>query len=186
VTGHDDRLVRIWDSATGGLLHTLKGSGAVVTTVHFAPDGQRVAAGAADGGVLVWSLETEDVVARLAPQEASIGCVRWSSHGDRLLVTTGSWSERDAAELVVWSPSEDVVLARHALSAPAAATQWLDDDRIVLVAGWDGQSSLWNVASGAPTAHLQLAKDMVSAAHWSADCPLAPQWLVDQFVAGAE
>ena len=44
-----DKIVRLWDAASGELLRTLKGNENGVSSVAFSPDGARIAGGAADG-----------------------------------------------------------------------------------------------------------------------------------------
>ncbi len=49
----DDHHVRVWEAATGRLVHTLRGHSAQVSRLVFTPDGRHVVSGAGDG-VRVW------------------------------------------------------------------------------------------------------------------------------------
>lgn len=75
-----------------------------ISSLAIAGDGRRLAAGAADGSVLVWDLSSGEQLARLAGQDAAVSCIRWSRAGDRLAVALGRWSDREQASLVIWSP----------------------------------------------------------------------------------
>lgn len=60
--GHDDRAVKLWDTATGRELLSLEGlhRGGVIH-VAFSPDGQRlVSTGGFDCQVQVWDAQTGD------------------------------------------------------------------------------------------------------------------------------
>jgi WD40 repeat protein len=48
VTGSVDQTAKVWDSASGKELLTLKGHGSVVRSVAFSPDGQRIVTGSKD------------------------------------------------------------------------------------------------------------------------------------------
>jgi beta-lactamase regulating signal transducer with metallopeptidase domain len=186
-TGHDDSIVRVWYCDTGVRFVALKGSEGAITSVAFAPDGRRIAAGTSNGDVHVWDLASGDEVARLVRQQAGVSCVRWSQHGDRLAVALGAWSASDAASLVIWAPEEDVVPVESLLlDAPAGAVQWLTDDTALLVAEWNGRARVWNLATAEPVDELSLAKEAVSAAGWSPDCPLISNWHARQLVLGNE
>ena len=50
--------VKIWDSATGKELFSLKGHAGEVTSVAFSPDGQRLASGSVDQTVKIWDSAT--------------------------------------------------------------------------------------------------------------------------------
>lgn len=55
-SGSDDRMVRLWDVATGELLRTLEGHTGHVYSVAFSPDGRLLASGSEDKMVRVWDL----------------------------------------------------------------------------------------------------------------------------------
>lgn len=182
-TGHEDRVVRVWDSESGGVQMSLKGCESEIKSVTFSPDGQYLAAGDADGRVLVWSLATGDVSHRFARQDAPIGAVRWSSGGDRLAIGVGDWASRERAALVVWVPQEGVVLSQHELDEPPGAVDWLPGDKALVVADWYGRAQVWSTESGEVISDLRLDKDLVSAAAWSPNCPLVPRWSADRLAA---
>jgi bla regulator protein BlaR1 len=175
-TGQDDEsAVRLWDADTGEVRALLKGSEATITAVAFAPDGLRVAAGAADGSVLIWTVGEEDAVARLPRQDAPVSCLRWSKTGDRLAIALSEWSNRDSSSLVVWRPGEAAVSKEVPLDHSLGALDWLDDEA-VLVADWSGAAQVVDLASGMPVESFWLSKDSVSAAAFSPDCRLTPRW----------
>jgi WD40 repeat protein len=186
VSGHEDGLVRVWDSETGGLISSLKGSSAAIWSVAAAPGGQQVAAGAADGSVLVWNLETGDEVARLSPRDVPVSCLRWSPRGDRLAISLGDFSDAVHAALLVWTADDSSAELEFALDKPVGALAWLDDGQTILAAGWDGEGQLWNLERRSPSIRLQLDKNTVKAANWSPDCPLVPSgWFADHLLTGA-
>jgi hypothetical protein len=181
-TGHADSIVRIWDCETGGLLASLKGSSAALASVAFAPDGFRVAAGADDGSLLVWDWAMGDELARLPRQSAPVSCVRWSPLGDRLAVALGRWSGGENGSLVVWSLGERQPPEPQTLGEPVGACEWLNDGETLLLAAWNGEARLWNVAAGKSRGWFSIDKDAVSAANWSPDCPLLTPWQAEQLV----
>lgn len=181
-TGHVDALVRLWDSETGGLETSLTGSQAAITSIHVSPDGAHVAAGAQDGSVLVWTIPSGEIVAQLPGRGAAVSCVRWSPNGDRLAITLGDFLDKERAALVYWSPLENAGLRQRSLEAPVGALAWLGDDAL-LVAEWSGRGLLRSAKSGESLGIWQVEKDRVSAAAWSADCPLVSAYLADQFFA---
>lgn len=184
-TGHDDSVVRVWDCETGGILYSLKGSEAGISSLAIGGDGRRLAAGAADGSVLVFDLSSGEQVARLARRDGAVSCLRWSRAGDRLAVALGRWSDREQASLVIWSPDEGDISAQHTLSEPAGALDWLAGDESLLLAGWDGQGRVWRLGDAAPSGWMALPKEVVSAAAWSPDCPLISSWQNEQLASGA-
>jgi WD40 repeat protein len=178
-SGHQDGNVRVWDSATGGIALNLKGSDAEITSVAFSRDGSLVAAGNAEGQLLVWDAtpgddRTRDPRYELAAQGAAIGCVRWSPADGRLAISLAAWNDAQPPELLVWNPSDDEITQRLPLDRPAGAISWLGDNS-VLAAHWDGMASIWQLDRGEIVSRMELDKNALSAAAWSSDCPLVPR-----------
>lgn len=175
-TGQDDEsAVRLWDAETGEVRALLKGSAAPITSVAFAPDASRVAAGASDGSVLIWSIgEEEDVVMRLR-QAAPVSCLRWSRSGDRLAIVCSDWSNRDSSSLVVWQPGDTAGIKQFAIASSVGALDWIGDEEL-LIAEWSGAARAIDLSSGRSLASFSLGKDLVSAAAFSPDCRLLPRW----------
>ena len=53
-----DRTVRLWNLASGTLLHTLQGHTQEVNTVAFFPDGKQLVSGGSDGTLRLWHSPT--------------------------------------------------------------------------------------------------------------------------------
>ena len=172
ISGHEDGLVRLWDSETGGLISSLKGSSAAIWSVAAAPDGRHVAAGAADGSVLVWNLETGEAVAGLPARDVPVSCLRWSQRGDRLAISLADFSDEANATLLIWTVNQGAPALEIALDKPAGALTWLGEDRELLVASWDGEGQLWDLESQTSSVRVTIGREVVKAANWSPDCPL--------------
>jgi WD40 repeat protein len=56
ISASGDRLIRLWDPATGKERRRLEGHTAAVLSLVLAPDGKRLASGSADGTVRFWDL----------------------------------------------------------------------------------------------------------------------------------
>lgn len=175
-TGHEDFIVRRWDSNTGGMLQPqYRGCDSPTTSIQLSPDGNRLAAGTRSGSVVVWDVASGDEIGRLERRGTAISCVRWSPHGNDLAISLGDWSDHEQARLVLWSPAEDVVLHEHSLPQPVGALNWMEQDNMLLMVGWDGYSQIWSLSARQVVFEMQLDKDRVSAAAWSADCLLLNQ-----------
>jgi WD40 repeat protein len=57
ISGDSEALVRVWDSNTGALLRTMRGSGRV-SSLAVDPQSNRIAAGSNDGSLRLWDSET--------------------------------------------------------------------------------------------------------------------------------
>lgn len=183
VTGHVDGQVRVWDCDSGGLLLTLReGMEAIwsVSVVGAARGGAVVAAGCADGTVVVWNLPSGEEAYRLASLGSGVSCLRWSPDGERLAICYGdfdgsSGSESARSKLVVWSWTDGQTVFETALERPIAAAVWRSAEELA-IADWSGEAILLSLGEQATVTPFSLGADgkrVVEAAHWSANCQLA-------------
>jgi eukaryotic-like serine/threonine-protein kinase len=154
-SGSNDRLVKLWDAATGSLLRTLPRFESMVQSIAFSPDGRLLAtgqSGPASQPVKVWDLATLNA---FAPPEDELGqCadgIAFSRDGD-VLAACGEG-------LTVWRVAEREKGTRNAprwlfkridhlpghrslylrISANGKVLAWVDHDSLVC---------LWDLAKG--------------------------------------
>ncbi|HEV3256974.1 MAG TPA: c-type cytochrome domain-containing protein, partial [Gemmataceae bacterium] len=79
-----DRLIKLWDVATGKELRTLKDHSDSVYGVAFSPDGRLLASGGADRAVKVWDVAGGTRLYTLAESTDWVYAVAWSPDGRHL------------------------------------------------------------------------------------------------------
>jgi eukaryotic-like serine/threonine-protein kinase len=103
---------RVWDLATGQLLHQLSGHAGPVPGVAFGPDGRQVATVGVDSTIRIWDAETGAERTVLRGHTAMVGCIAFHPDGWSLL--SGG---RHVAEVKVW----DLTRQQDAFTLPRAA-----------------------------------------------------------------
>jgi WD40 repeat protein len=90
VTANGDGVARVWDTASGRLLHELKNvSGRALTSVNVSPDGNWVVAGDTGGDVLVWEVASTKLLAVLPRHAGAVNSVQFSPAGDGRILSAG-------------------------------------------------------------------------------------------------
>jgi RNA polymerase sigma factor (sigma-70 family) len=103
--GRDDR-VRLWEAATGKLLHVLPGevgtAGAGLWCFAFAPDGRTLATGGGDGMVRFWDVRTGRQLRRVRGNHLGVRSLAFTSDG-KLLAVAGEDNELSLREPARWT-----------------------------------------------------------------------------------
>jgi hypothetical protein len=81
ITGHQNRILRLLDAATGRLLVTIRGAEAQVTLLALAPDGRHVAAAGHDRTIRVLDLEQRQEVAVLSGHRKPVVSLAFFAEG---------------------------------------------------------------------------------------------------------
>ncbi|MEB3829932.1 serine/threonine-protein kinase [Phormidium sp. CCY1219] len=97
VTGSDNKTIKIWNLATGDLIHTLEGHVGRVNSVAISPDGQTLVSGSDDKTIKIWNRETGDLIRTLEDHFGIVNSVAISADGQTLV------SGSDDARIKVWN-----------------------------------------------------------------------------------
>ena len=80
-----DDTMKIWETATGRELQTLRGHDDDVTSAAFSPDGLRIVSGSEDGTMKVWDARTGKELRTLRGHDGQVATVGFSPDGQRVL-----------------------------------------------------------------------------------------------------
>jgi WD40 repeat protein/tRNA A-37 threonylcarbamoyl transferase component Bud32 len=156
-THRPDRVVHLWDTATGREVAALKGHRAQVHTAAFSPDGRLVVTASDDGTARVWAPGLGEDTERAGGRWAGVALARLSPDGRRLATSSsGTGAGHDSFTAHVW----DVATGRQLSHCQGGHTEYLlalafsPDSERVATASNDGTARVWEAATGKELAVL--------------------------------
>ncbi|RIK88318.1 MAG: hypothetical protein DCC67_00705 [Planctomycetota bacterium] len=163
--GGAERVLWIWDVATGKTLHRIAGHAGAIQDVAFTPDGRRLVSVGDETLVRVWDVTTGEPVAALEGHAQSLTAV--SASGDGRFIATGGAHEPC---INIWDAA--ALKLRQSLDAgPAERLTFAPRDYRLAVAGRDGRLRIlaragddWSLAATID-AHADVVRDVA----WSPD-----------------
>ncbi|MFD1117252.1 WD40 repeat domain-containing protein, partial [Sphaerisporangium aureirubrum] len=154
-TASGDGTARIWDPATGTLLHTLTGHNSTVNALAYSPDGTQLTTASGDGTARIWDPATGTLLHTLTGHTDWVLALAYSGDGTQL--TTAS-NDRTAR---IWDPATGTLL--HTLTGhtdTVNALAYSPDGTHLTTASGDGTTRL--VRLGALTdIHNSRCKDTI-------------------------
>jgi WD40 repeat protein/serine/threonine protein kinase len=141
-----DRSVKLWDTTTGGLLHTFLHVGNV-DCVAFSPDGRRLASCGEDKTLRIWDATTGREVLGLRGHTSRCGCVAYSPDGRRLASasTDGTIRFWDATPLRGHEGEKSLTFTQHRDEIYSVA--FSPDGQSIASAGYD-PAKVWDAQTG--------------------------------------
>jgi len=159
--GGMDRLVKIWEMATGNLVSTIRGSESFYG-INFSPDGTLLVTGDKDGEVKLWEVSTGQELANFSSSNSYFRAV-FSPDG-KMLATAG----RDGV-VTLWEIASKTVTRKFAGHSDRVRTiAFSADGRIMATGAKDNTVRLWEVATGKEVGLLGRS-DSIERAIFSAD-----------------
>jgi WD40 repeat protein len=137
--GYPDKVVRYWEVESGREVHQLQGHPGYVLSVAISPDGRQALSGGVGSEVLLWDLATGKMLRRLEGSQTMVHSVSFSPDGRRAV--SGGRGAR------YWDLATGRPL-RVFTDADSTSSVFSPDGRQVLVGGYEGLVTLWDVESG--------------------------------------
>ncbi|MDP3738680.1 MAG: TIR domain-containing protein [Hyphomonadaceae bacterium] len=146
LTGSDARdvragNVRLWNAVTSARGNILSGHNQPVLSVAFSSIGTQTAAGAQDGKVRIWTLNTQASVEFDAHKQA-VNSIAFSRDGSRLLTGSSDGTAR------LWRISDQVLLATYKAGDKVWAAAFSPNEQYVLTGSTGGVAILWPIGGG--------------------------------------
>ena len=142
VTGGDDHVVRLWDTATGQLIRTFRGHERFVSSVAISQDNRFVAAGGGalglDTFVFVWDSLTGNVITRYEGHSQTVRAVTFSPDGK--LIASGAADNT----VQIWNVKNGKQVATLGGIGNIAEVEFSGDGRLVMGVA-ENKIRVWNV-----------------------------------------
>ncbi|HEY6287081.1 MAG TPA: serine/threonine-protein kinase [Ktedonobacteraceae bacterium] len=165
-----DKMVLVWDAATGGNIHTYKGHKDYVRSVAWSPDGTYIASGGgnypsvSDVTVQVWEAATGTLFNTFANHTDVISSIAWSPDGSR--IASASY-DRSVKIWDAFTGSNVLTYPGHSNWVMSAA--WSLDGKHIASASHDNTVRVWDATTGQDMLPPLQHTNWVQSVAWSSD-----------------
>jgi len=161
LTGGGDKAVRLWDLSTGKKKSEYEGHTNHVLSVAWHPDGSMIASTGADREIKVWNVKTGGQLISLGDKKSVYVALTWADAGKTLLATAEKGQVTVFTDLTFHDGAQRSDGAKErklaSVGEPLAAMTASSDGKHVFASGLNGNSYLWEAASGKLTRKSEYA-----------------------------
>ena len=141
--------VRLFDFASGNLVHVLGTTSDVVLDIAFSPAGDRLAVAAADSVLRVFEVATGKEQLTINSHSDWVQAVAWSADGSKL-----ASASRDKTAKVFDAKTGELAVTFSAHGQPVKGIAFHPDGAELFSAGADNKIQRWKIADAAKTAEV--------------------------------
>jgi WD40 repeat protein len=168
-TGSYDRVIILWEVATGQPIRTLKGHNGAIYDLDFDETGVVIASASADETIKIWRVDDGQRLDTLGQGEAEQVSVRFDSPRSRVLAIGADKRIRAWRLLSLDKPTVSPMLySTFAHEAPVTQMTMTNNGRFLATAGEDKQVKLWRAEDLSPLGQLAALDDAPSGLLWDA------------------
>ncbi|MGK7889533.1 MAG: protein kinase [Leptolyngbyaceae cyanobacterium] len=149
VSAGNDRIIRVWDMATGEEQQQLVGHPDLIHAVALSPNGQLVASGGGGTVIKLWDMNTGEAIADLIGHASSINDLMITPDGQTLISSSADKT------IKLWNLAtlaKTATLTGH--NSYVNQISLSPDGTLLASSSADGTVKLWNLASQQPLATL--------------------------------
>jgi WD40 repeat protein len=139
----DDKVIRVWDTATGAEVGRLQGHGARVLSLALSPDGRILLSGSSDATVRAWDTASGKELRRLEGVTGECWGIAFSPDGKHALAEGG---EEGAGHFGLWEVATGKQL--HHFTGQANCLAFHPDGQHLLLGGSGGRMKLLEIETG--------------------------------------
>jgi WD40 repeat protein len=141
--GGTDKVVRVWEAATGKLRHSLEGNEEDVRALAFSPDGRRLASAGGDRTVRLWKLGEDAPLKVLRGHTDKVVAVAFTPDGKR--IASGAYDKT----IRVWHLDTGEVQVLRGHNDKVRSVAFTPDGRLLSAAD-DSRLLLWDLTDPQP------------------------------------
>ena len=171
-SGSADKLVQVWDAATGNSVGIYTKHTGRVKSVAWSPDGQFIVSGSEDGTAQVWNVSTSNPVFNYTGHQqngfSEVSIVAWSPDGQYIA------SGGNDNTVQVWHALTGQLIERyqghnHNGFGSILSISWSHDSQQIASSGSDDTVQIWDALTGKNSHIFQQQFTSVNSLSWSPD-----------------
>ncbi len=142
VTASWDKTAKIWDAASGKLLHSLEGHTDLISSALYSPDGKLILTSSNDYTAKTWDAASGKLLHSLEGHTGLINSVLYSPDGKHIITASNDYTAK------IWDAASGKLLKNLEHFDRVNSVQYSPDGKYIVTASWDATAKIWDAVSG--------------------------------------